>query len=206
MTTGTDYRVSIDIGGTFTDFVFQDTATGRTTEGKALSTPGNLALAVIDGLRRFQPAGTRASFLVHGTTAGLNALLEGAVPVCCWSPPRASGTFTPSPGTTAGRFQCPLPQAEPLVPPDRVVEVRERLAADGSVLVPIEQRSLARRTKWPARRCRRRRDAVLLNLKPVHELVIEQHLAEAGPGHLLDALVPCVAGNGGSTPGPRRRS
>ena len=72
--TDTTYRISVDIGGTFTDFVLQEALTGTTTTGKVLSTPGDVAVAVIDGLRRFLPAGSQVEFLVHGTTAGLNAL------------------------------------------------------------------------------------------------------------------------------------
>ncbi len=185
MTTGTDYRVSIDIGGTFTDFVFQDTATGRTTEGKALSTPGNLALAVIDGLRRFQPAGTRASFLVHGTTAGLNALLERrGARVLLVTTEGFRDIYTIAGNDRREIFNVRYRKPEPLVPPDRVVEVRERLAADGSVLVPIELRSLG-----PAVEMARAGDvdavAVCLlfsYLNPVHELAVERYLAEQVPG------------------------
>ncbi|MGH3905530.1 MAG: hydantoinase/oxoprolinase N-terminal domain-containing protein, partial [Pseudonocardiaceae bacterium] len=35
------YRVSIDIGGTFTDFVVHDQEAGRAFTGKVLSTPRN---------------------------------------------------------------------------------------------------------------------------------------------------------------------
>ena len=72
---GTLYRVSADIGGTFTDLVFQDAGTGRCEAFKILTTPQNPALAVIDGLGQALPAGGEVAFFVHGTTVGLNAVL-----------------------------------------------------------------------------------------------------------------------------------
>ena len=72
---GRSYRVSADIGGTFTDLVFQDAESGHCSAFKVLSTPQNPALAVIEGLVLALPAGSQAAFFVHGTTVGLNAVL-----------------------------------------------------------------------------------------------------------------------------------
>ena len=44
------YRVSADIGGTFTDIVYQDVATGECHATKVLTTPENPALAVVQGI------------------------------------------------------------------------------------------------------------------------------------------------------------
>ena len=43
-------RIAFDIGGTFTDFVLQDTVAGEIRFGKALTTPRNLEAAVLEGL------------------------------------------------------------------------------------------------------------------------------------------------------------
>ena len=48
--TETTCRVSADIGGTFTDLVFQFEGTGETFVRKVLSSPADPALAVIEGL------------------------------------------------------------------------------------------------------------------------------------------------------------
>ena len=53
------FRVSADIGGTFTDLVFQDAVSGSTFTGKILSTPTNPAGAVLEGLRSFLPDAIR---------------------------------------------------------------------------------------------------------------------------------------------------
>ena len=43
--------IGIDIGGTFTDFVIHDNATGQVITSKVLSTPADPSQAVISGLR-----------------------------------------------------------------------------------------------------------------------------------------------------------
>jgi N-methylhydantoinase A len=70
-------RVAVDIGGTFTDFVVFDAATGQSTVGKVPSTPADASEAIIDGLRKMDVAMDTVEFFVHGTTVGLNAVVEG---------------------------------------------------------------------------------------------------------------------------------
>ena len=70
------FIVGIDVGGTFTDLVALDEATGAVVTTKALSTPRDL----LDGvLACVDQAGVRLAdcrFVIHGTTIGINALLE----------------------------------------------------------------------------------------------------------------------------------
>src|SRR5678815_4682496 len=70
-------RIGVDIGGTFTDLVALDETTGAVLNTKALSTPQSL----LDGvLRCVDQAGARLAdtrLVIHGTTIGINALLEG---------------------------------------------------------------------------------------------------------------------------------
>jgi len=69
----TDWRIGIDTGGTFTDFVFYHG--GRISIHKVPSTPDNPAEAILSGLR--EQIGLEAQpFIVHGTTVATNALLE----------------------------------------------------------------------------------------------------------------------------------
>ena len=64
------YRVSADIGGTFTDIVYQDCATGACGATKVLSTPDDPALAVLRGIEIAIPSDSAIDFFVHGTTVG----------------------------------------------------------------------------------------------------------------------------------------
>lgn len=70
------YRVSADIGGTFTDLVFYNIQTGQYIEGKTLTTPHNLSDAVVNGIDGEIDDYGDIEFFVHGTTSGLNAFLE----------------------------------------------------------------------------------------------------------------------------------
>ena len=70
-------RVGIDVGGTFTDFVFID-PDGRIVVRKRASTPADPSLSILEGLRAAQEEGLLADrfTLIHGTTVATNALLE----------------------------------------------------------------------------------------------------------------------------------
>ncbi len=77
-----DWRLAVDIGGTFTDVVLLDAASGRVVVDKTLTTPS----APLDGVRAgvtqlLAKAGVRPSDItapiVHATTLITNALIEG---------------------------------------------------------------------------------------------------------------------------------
>jgi len=73
-------RIGVDIGGTFTDFVFHDEARGITRTGKRLTTPDDPGRAIIEGVRRLlDETGSQAAqihSIVHGTTLITNTVLE----------------------------------------------------------------------------------------------------------------------------------
>src|ERR1700761_7032243 len=76
-------RVGIDTGGTFTDIVCVDGASGAMRVTKVASTPANPAIGLVRGVKAILDAG-RASFddlagLAHGTTVATNALLQGEI-------------------------------------------------------------------------------------------------------------------------------
>jgi N-methylhydantoinase A len=74
-----DRRVGVDVGGTFTDFVVFDGAAGIPEVFKVPSVPGDPARAVVEGFERLLAGGVppdAITLFVHGTTIGLNALLQ----------------------------------------------------------------------------------------------------------------------------------
>src|SRR3978361_675350 len=77
------YRIGIDTGGTFTDIVSVDTASGAIAVTKVASTPANPGIALVRGVRAIldQVGGTSASVvgIAHGTTVATNALLQGQI-------------------------------------------------------------------------------------------------------------------------------
>jgi N-methylhydantoinase A/oxoprolinase/acetone carboxylase beta subunit len=142
------YWLGIDIGGTFTDFTLFDTATQVVTGLKVASTPPDFAAAVESGLE--QLAGEygidprEIEVVVHGTTIAVNTLIqrtgarlgllvtEGFRDVL-----EIQRLRLPNPLDMNGRGPVPL------VPRDRVAEVRERLRADGSVDTALDDAGVA---------------------------------------------------------------
>jgi N-methylhydantoinase A len=73
------YRVTVDTGGTFSDFVFFNEDTGEISITKVPSTPKEPFQAVLNGVKELLDQSVAAkdiSFFSHGTTVGTNALLE----------------------------------------------------------------------------------------------------------------------------------
>jgi len=141
------WRLAFDIGGTFTDFVLQDTATGAVVVGKELTTPHDPAVGVFRGLAdvlRAANAGLGAvEQAVHGTTLGANLVIER----------KGARTFLL---TTRGfrdlleiqrqlRYNINdlfVDKHPPLIPRDQIVEVDERMRPDGAALTPLDEASL----------------------------------------------------------------
>ena len=74
------YRLGIDIGGTFTDFVLVDDISGRVSVNKCLTTTHNPSEAIMNGmkslLQRESALASQISTLVQGTTLATNAVIE----------------------------------------------------------------------------------------------------------------------------------
>lgn len=73
-------RVGIDIGGTFTDLILQDTTTGQVLTHKVPSTPPDQSIGVVKGLeeicRRAGIEPAQIDSVVHGTTVATNIMIE----------------------------------------------------------------------------------------------------------------------------------
>ena len=137
------FRFGFDIGGTFTDFVLVDGASGAVRTYKTLTTPADPARAVVEGWRTLVDAsdvGADAIELaVHGTTLITNALIERAGAV--------TGLIT----TKGFRdvlemrkemrydiYDLLITLPDPLVPRPLRLEVDERVTACGEVLRPLD--------------------------------------------------------------------
>lgn len=70
------YRIAVDIGGTFVDAVVFDSVSGTTRLEKASTTPQQPTQGVLEAIRKLNVGLEDAEMIVHGTTLGLNAILE----------------------------------------------------------------------------------------------------------------------------------
>jgi len=182
-------RIGIDVGGTFTDFVLLDDATGRSRSYKCLTTPRNPADAIEQGMRALaqEEPGCIAALeeLIHGTTLVINAIIErkGA----------RTGLLTTRGFRDVlelGReiryaaYDAFAQMPEPLVPRERRLEVHERLRADGSVLVPLDEAQARGAVRELKAHGVESVAVCLLNSfeNPAHELALKKLLGEELPG------------------------
>jgi N-methylhydantoinase A len=74
------WHVGIDVGGTFTDLFAANSASGKTTSAKVLTTADDRSIGVLNALETASIKPADISVLVHGTTTATNALVERSYP------------------------------------------------------------------------------------------------------------------------------
>ena len=186
------FRIGVDVGGTYTDLVATD-ETGRTVFAKSPSTPADQSIGVMAGLdelaRRLNV--TRAEMLaatdrlVHGTTVATNALLERkGAKVALLTTEGHRDVIEMREGLKPDRYDLRSPPPEPLVPRERRFGVRERLKANGEVLIPLDPKSLDDAIAGIRQSGATSVAVCFLHsyLNPVHELAAVERLAQALPG------------------------
>ncbi len=137
------YRVSADIGGTFTDIVIDDTENNSIKTIKVLSTPENPANAVFNGLNSNLEI-ENIDFIVHGTTVGLNAFLERkGSRVLLIMTKGVSDTYTIARGDRKELYNVRYTKPGTLVPRKDVYEVEERTMWDGSIKTKLNEDDLS---------------------------------------------------------------
>ena len=68
--------VGVDVGGTFTDVVTYDEATGALAFAKAPTSPADPTVGLLNAFAKLEVALPATGRVVHGTTIGTNAILE----------------------------------------------------------------------------------------------------------------------------------
>jgi N-methylhydantoinase A len=136
--------VGVDIGGTFTDLLAYDTASGRVESVKSLTTYDDLARGVLDCVRAAKIDPAEIAYLFHGTTIVINTVIQ------------RTGSKTAL-ITTEGfrdvleiaRANRPEPynllyrRSDPLVERRYRYEVAERIGSRGQVMAPLDRAGLA---------------------------------------------------------------
>jgi len=139
-------RVTVDTGGTFSDFVYVDEASGDIRIAKLPSTPSDPSQAILAGVEHLASLGVAPAdiaYFCHGTTVATNALLEG------------KGARTGLIVTEGFRgiyevaeqsrphgpaiFDIFYDRPTMLAPASRTIEARERVAFDGSIITPLDE-------------------------------------------------------------------
>ena len=123
--------VGIDVGGTFTDLVAVR-GDGFVETRKVLSTPSDQSFGVAAALDALGAGGPAIERVAHGTTVVTNLLLErrGARVVLCASE-HATDLLELRRQERASLYDLTKQHPPALVPPERVIAVRERRTPDG---------------------------------------------------------------------------
>ena len=143
------YRVAVDTGGTFSDFVYLNEDTGAVSVAKIPSTPDDPSRAILQGVEALIGQGVRAAdigYFCHGTTVGTNALLEGkGVKTGLLVTEGFRGIYEVAeqarPYGTA-IFDVMYDKPALLVPQSLTGEVKERVDFRGDVLLPLDEAAL----------------------------------------------------------------
>ena len=189
MSSERSHRVGIDIGGTFTDLVLIDDATGERAIGKFLTTPDDPSEAVEEGLRglleREEVDSSQLNTIIHGTTLVTNALIERrGAPTALLTTDGFRDAVAIGTEHRYDMYDIFLEKPEALVPRSLRYGIRERVLDDGSVLRELDEeqvRSVA------GELLERGIGAVAVSFlhgfrNPAHEQRVVEILAEEAPG------------------------
>src|SRR5262245_59496250 len=144
--------VGVDVGGTFTDLVLMDEASGAVRIAKVPTTPANQAEGVLQALGQAGTTGGELTAMVHGTTTATNALLErkgartGLITTRGFRDVLELGRRTrPTPYGLKGTFEA-------LIPRELRLEVAERMDAEGQVVTTLDEDGVRHAAQWLAER------------------------------------------------------
>jgi N-methylhydantoinase A len=136
--------VAIDIGGTFTDLIGFDQASGQFVQAKSLTTPAQLGQGVIDCIRKSGLAAAAIDELIHGSTIAINTLIERKGAKTGLIVTRGTrDVYIIGRGNRPEAYNLLFHRHRPLVPRHLTREVNERLLSSGAVHAPLDRAGIA---------------------------------------------------------------
>jgi N-methylhydantoinase A len=183
-------RIGVDVGGTFTDLIFLDDATGQVTVGKGPSNPSAVdeAVRAVVSSTVDEQGVAGSSYFLHGTTVGLNALLErkgarvGILTTEGFRDVLEVRRLMRVDEHGEHMWDHLFKTPEPLVSRPLRIGVAERVLADGSVRTELDPDSVREAAEVFAHECVECVAIVFINshANPAHELEAAQLLRDAG--------------------------
>lgn len=139
------YRVGVDVGGTFTDLVMLDRETGETRTVKTPSTPAKPSEGILNALGLLGIDMADIEFFAHGTTVGTNALITrrklSKTALICTRGFR--DVLEIGRGPRPDLWDAYLDPAPPYVRRRDRFEVTERIDYQGAVVEPLVEQEIA---------------------------------------------------------------
>jgi N-methylhydantoinase A len=137
------YVIAIDIGGTFTDLVACDVDTGKVAYTKSPTTYNRLGDAIFDCIRKAALDARDASFVKHGTTLVINALLQRTgARTALVTTKGFRDVLEVGRGNRTQPFNLRFHRDPPLIPRELRLEIDERIEGSGRVRTPLAAEQL----------------------------------------------------------------
>jgi N-methylhydantoinase A len=141
---GRKYRLGVDIGGTFTDIVLVDEFDGSIKVVKVSTVPDDPSIGFLDGVtaafEKFGIAAADIEFVVHGTTIATNTIIQGkGAKTGLMTTAGFSDVLEIAYQTRPTLYDLFYEKPKPLVDRYMTAGVRERIGADGQVIVPLDE-------------------------------------------------------------------
>lgn len=183
------YRIGLDVGGTFTDFVISDRARGTLRYFKLPSTPADPSEAIVEGIRQmlrlFEVDAEDVEYVGHGTTVATNMIIErrgvrtGLLTTRGFRDVLAIGRQT-----RPALFDFAVTKPDPLARRAHRLEIDERLDSQGQVVRAVDEASVEAALDVLARD---RVEAVAICFlhsyrNPAHEQAVRDRVAARLPG------------------------
>ena len=136
--------LGVDVGGTFTDLVLYDQASGALSVEKVPSTPADPSVAMLAGIARMGIALEAVAKLAHGTTVATNTILERKGAATAVITTRGfRDVLEVGRGNRTVLYNIKATRPPPLVPRSAVFEATERTHYDGSVSETVRPEEIA---------------------------------------------------------------
>lgn len=186
------YRIGIDIGGTFTDLTISDDV-GNSYDFKSPTTPKNPLEGVKNAISEvasfyeitIKQLLTETDRIIHGTTISTNAVVQrNAAKTGLLCTEGFRHTLYYREGGKPDLFNLKMKYYEPYIPLYRTIGIRERINAEGQVVIPLDEddvyRALKQLRDWEV-------EAVAVCflwsiVNPIHEERVGSLIEEIWPG------------------------
>jgi N-methylhydantoinase A len=134
-------RCAVDIGGTFTDLVYLDEASGDVGLAKSSTTTGRFEQGVMNAIGEADLGSVE--FLAHGTTVIINALTERKGAATALLTTRGfRDVLEIQRANRPDLYNLTYEKPKPFVPRRLRLEVGERMSYKGEVLAPLDETSV----------------------------------------------------------------
>ena len=140
-------RIGVDVGGTFTDLCVFDEHTGQVQVEKIASTPADSSAGICQGLEtvleRINASGEEVIYLAHGTTVATNTLIQhNGARTGLLTTKGFKDLLEIARQTRSHLYDLQIDKPPTLVPRDLRLEIEERVYSDGTIITPLNRKSV----------------------------------------------------------------